>query len=231
MKVLFCGYRDWALTAFDEIKEARNLAAIGAGRDLDEFTYAQNPESLITACAFGKLDVIVGVGWSWYIPADITDNNVFIGMHPSDLPRFAGGSPIQNQILAGVTETKATLFRLNAKFDAGKVIDKEPIDLSGHLDQVLASLSSATVAMVLRFLDRFPDFTEVDQGTLGEGSTVRRRKPEQSQLTRELLSTLTSQQLWDFIRCREDPYPNAFIEDETGRLTIKRVEFEPKVQP
>ncbi len=228
MKILFCGYRDWALTAFCEIEEARNLAAVLAGRDCDEFTYAQNPESLVTDCALNKFDVIVGVGWSWYIPAEITDNNVFIGMHPSDLPRFAGGSPIQNQILAGVTKTNATLFRLNAKFDAGKILDKEPISLEGHLTEVLDSITTATVTMVLRFLDRYPNFTEIDQAEHGEGFTVRRRKPEQSQLTRELLGSMTCQQLWDFIRCRESPYPNAFIEDETGRLVIKRVEFEPK---
>jgi len=27
------------------------------------------------------------------------------------------------------------------------------------------------------------------------------------------------------MRCREDPYPNAFIEDKTGRLLFKKVDF------
>ena len=36
---------------------------------------------------------------------------------------------------------------------------------------------------------------------------------------------MTAQNLYDTIRCREDPYPNAYIEDETGRLIFKRVEF------
>ena len=29
----------------------------------------------------------------------------------------------------------------------------------------------------------------------------------------------------ELIRCREDPYPNAFIEDKHGKLFFKKVEF------
>jgi hypothetical protein len=72
----------------------------------------------------------------------------------------------------------------------------------------------------------------------GERHIVKRLKPEDSRLPLMPLSSpaastgdapqMTCRQLWDFIRCREDPYPNAFFEDETGRLVITRVEFYPK---
>ena len=38
-------------------------------------------------------------GWSWKIEEEIYANYMSIMLHPSDLPKFRGGSPIQNQIL------------------------------------------------------------------------------------------------------------------------------------
>lgn len=233
MKILFCAYRDWALDVFDA------FVMQNPGMEL-----AKTPDEMERVARSEKWDVIVIVGWSWKVPADIVNSNLIIGMHPSDLPDYAGGSPIQNQILDGITETSATLFKLNEKFDKGEIIDKEPISLVGHLDEVLENIAGATVVLLHRFFVDYPNNTYTAQE--GEGKSVRRLKPEHSRLPNpcELVEAetyghaggdefniekrYTCKELWDFIRCREDPYPNAYFEDETGRLLIKWVEFEPK---
>ena len=36
---------------------------------------------------------------------------------------------------------------------------------------------------------------------------------------------MTARDLYDKMRCLEDPYPNAYIQDETGKLYFKLVSF------
>ena len=121
------------------------------------------------------------------------------------------------------------LFRLNEKFDDGEIIDKEHIDLRGHLDTVLHSIGNASVKLVMRFVGQYPYNAYSKQE--GTRRVVKRLKPSDSRFNNPdgtLGLPLTCKEMWDHIRCREDPYPNVFFEDETGRLIIKRVEFEPK---
>lgn len=117
------------------------------------------------------------------------------------------------------------MFRLSSRLDGGDIVSSEPYSLEGHLDDVFDSLTLATSNLLLAFIDAWPDIRYRPQAI----TTPRRRlKPEQSQLTKGELMTRTCANLYDLIRCREDPYPNVFIEDETGRLSFKVVEFEPK---
>jgi methionyl-tRNA formyltransferase len=230
MKILFCVYRDWAL---------RIASTFMADRSQDSVGIVRTPQEMEARVREADWDVLVLIGWSWKVPGHICNSCLVIGMHPSDLPQFAGGSPIQNQILAGLTRTKATLFKLNEEFDKGEIIDKEEFSLEGHLDEVLEEIGRAAYALVKRFIERFPDNAYTPQPP-GEGSVVKRLKPEDSRLPalrRQITGShgevvtgppLTCRELWDFIRCREDPYPNAYFEDETGRLVIRRVEFCPK---
>ena len=213
MKFLFGAYRDWA------------IKAISGSKCLDghEVRAECTPEAFNAAAESQDWDAIIVVGWSWKVPVAIVNSKLVVGMHPSDLPMYAGGSPIQNQILAGLTESKATLFKLNEKFDGGEIVDKEPISLTGHLDEVLSSIGHATSVLIDRFVTAFPNYTLTKQ--VGNGTQVRRLKPEHSRLQNP---GLTCKKMWDIIRCHEDPYPNVYFEDETGRLTIKIAEFEEK---
>jgi len=225
MRILFCAYRDWALEIFNDLRASS-----------DDIVLAKTPEDLSDLTVSGKWDVIMVVGWSWKVESSLVRDQLVIGVHPSDLPDYAGGSPIQNQILDGIKSTQATLFKLNEKFDEGDIIDKEPIDLSGHLDQVFESISSASRSLIKRFIEKYPENSYIKQGV--STKKVRRLKPSDSELPLPVFpegskfykdgKPMTCEELWNFIRCREDPYPNVYLEDSTGRLVIKHVEFEAK---
>lgn len=230
MKILVCAYRDWAITCFEKLQDRLQFnddqSVNATPSEHYDFYLSTEPEAMEKIARASKWDLIVLIGWSWKIPADIVNSTLVVGMHPSDLPKYAGGSPIQNQIIDGLTESVATLFRLNEKFDEGEIVDKEPFSLKGHLSEVFASISTATFELLFRAIRSYPQLDFKPQAT---GGFVRKRlKPEQSRLTPTHLVGLTCKQLNDFIRCREDPYPNAYIEDETGKLYIKLVEFEAK---
>ena len=53
--------------------------------------------------------------------------------HASKLPRFSGGSPIQNQIIRGINKTYLTCYLMNEKLDDGPIITQYKLDLSGKL--------------------------------------------------------------------------------------------------
>lgn len=226
MKILYAAYRDWAVHSFYRVAESLD-------REKHRVCLVNSLESFTQHASDDMWDAIVIVGWSWKVPAEVVNNKIVVGMHPSDLPAYAGGSPIQNQILDGVKKTNATLFKLNEQFDQGEIVDKEPISLEGHLSDVLSSISEATVNLVLRFVENWPNNTYSAQ--VGEKHVVRRLKPADSLLlnpsaydSRGELKPMTCEEMWNHIRCREDPYPNAYFEDETGRLVIRHVEFIPK---
>ena len=56
--------------------------------------------------------------------------------HESDLPKFRGGSPLQNQIVRGITKTKTTAFLMNEKIDGGDIIMKKSLSLEGNLQDI-----------------------------------------------------------------------------------------------
>lgn len=221
-KILVCGYRNWALNVFSYFEKNKQDWY---------FKLVETPEKLEKLALAESWDVIALLGWSWKVSKEICESRLVVGMHPSDLPKYSGGSPIQNQIIDGIEKTRATLFKLNEKFDMGEIIDKEPISLEGHLTDVFAELEKASVVLLKRFLEAYPKNTYTPQ-KYEERSTVKRIKPHQSQisnpLTRDGTREMTCRELWDFIRCREDPYPNAYFEDNTGKLVVKYVEFEPR---
>lgn len=226
MRILFCAHRDWAISTCHDIEKLLTY-------DSHHIAYVTTPEDLETLTKKPFWDVIILVGWSWKVSSDVVMSTLVIGMHPSDLPHYAGGSPIQNQILDGVVHTKATLFKLNEKFDNGEIIDKEPIDLSGHLSDVLESISCATKRMIIDFVRKCPDNVYVQQPHIDQ-LPRKRLKPSDSKFSNPTKNAvdhtyvMTCKEMWDNIRCREDPYPNVYFEDETGTLIIKRAEFIPK---
>ncbi len=61
------------------------------------------------------------------IPQIVLDkfNGQIYNIHPSLLPKYRGPSPLQQQILDGVTETGVTIIQLDAEMDHGPIVAQE----------------------------------------------------------------------------------------------------------
>jgi methionyl-tRNA formyltransferase len=224
MNVLFCAYRDWGLSVYQNFVEKRSYLWHKDSKKI-HCSLCSTKESLEEMVKSQHYDIIVLLGWSWKVPNHIVDSHYVIGMHPSDLPDYAGGSPLQNQILDGLTMTKATLFKLDKNFDSGPILGKVDLSLEGHIEDIFKNLSAASNILLDSFFQSYPNITEIAQT---KTFSKKRLKPEDSSLTKEKLLNMSAKKLYDEIRCREDPYPNVTLEDETGTLIFKRVEFIPK---
>ena len=47
-------------------------------------------------------------------------------------------------------------------------------------------------------------------------------------MTKKQLIDMNTEQLYNFFRCLEEPYPNGFIEDANGCIYIEKVTFKNK---
>jgi hypothetical protein len=100
------------------------------------------------------------------------------------------------------------------------------LSLEGHLEEIFERLTTTSIVLLTDFIRSFPD--DIVQAPQAPGKLIRRLRPENSRIELADFPRMTVSELYDIIRCREDPYPNAFVEDDTGRLLFKRVEFAPK---
>lgn len=201
MKILFCGYRDWAIQVFDVLSFWSSLNGY-------HLSLATNPEAFNIHTNRTSFDITILVGWSEILPAKYVESNYTVVIHPSDLPEYAGGSPIQHQIIDGLTKTKATLLKASAKIDAGPIIDKEDLSLEGDLKNVFSNLADASFELLRRFLLTYPKHQETKQD---RSSLKKRRTPEMSEIKLEDFKLSTAQEIYNKIRALQDPYPNAFV--------------------
>ena len=94
MNIACISYRDWALKIYSKlesnISKNHNFLIF---RNKDEF----DSKKLIDF----QPDLILWYGWSWIVDNIFVDKYTSIMLHPSPLPKYRGGSPIQNQIING----------------------------------------------------------------------------------------------------------------------------------
>lgn len=215
LKVIVCAYRDWGLKIANSLPT--NIAAytiLESKEQYDAYFKTYNDDA----------DLILFFGWSWIIPAHTVNNNICIGLHPSPLPKYRGGSPIQNQIIAGESVSAISLFRLSEKLDKGDILYQEPFSLDGNLVDVFDRIVTSAINACTELLSTFAETKSlpVIPQNEADASYYKRRTPEQSEIKLEDFQLFTATELHNKIRALQDPYPNAFITCKDGtKLYLK----------
>ncbi|MEC8466403.1 MAG: formyltransferase family protein [Pseudomonadota bacterium] len=219
MKIICLAYRDWALNVVKEISNNKNISKMKlfkTQKEFDEFQLKNMDEYVVFA-----------IGWSNILSEKTVSEYLCVGMHPSDLPKYKGGSPIQHQIIDGILDTNASLFQLSKEIDDGQIFLKEPLSLRGdNMQQIFKNIEKSSIVLFNKFIDRYPNIESQPQED-GSHITYKRRLASESEITKDDISKLTVIQLYNKIRSLTDPYPNAFLEDKNGdRIYFKGVSFE-----
>lgn len=158
--------------------------------------------------------------WSWKIPANIYEGFECVIFYMTDLPFGRGGSPLQNLIVRGITETQLTALRCVEELDAGPIYMKRPLPLLGTAEEILIRAGKLTGEMIERMALEQP----TPQLQQGEPTTFRRRNTQDGDLAE--LSEL--EKVFDYIRMLDaDGYPLAFLETEHLRLEFSRASLRP----
>ena len=214
MRIVGVGYRDWALEIYETVaRQTDHTLLIIRGKE------HYNDKIVLDF----KPDLVLFYGWSWKVSAEITNSIPCIMLHPSPLPKYRGGSPIQNQIIANERSSAVTLFIMNDGVDAGDIIAQKEFSLGGHLEEIFERITAIGLELTLDILEH--GFVRTIQDD-SQASYCKRRTPEESEITIEELMNAKSSYLYNKIRMLEDPYPNAFIRTADGmRLVIKKAEI------
>lgn len=222
INVILCGYRSWAKEIFDDISTHKNVNIIYKINNYEEY---KNIEKQFE----DNIDLILFIGWSWIIPPETTNKYLCLGIHPSDLPNYRGGSPIQNQIINGVVDTKVTLITLSDKLDGGDIWLKENLSLEGEkIDDIFKNIVKSSIKLLNNFFDKYPNIQPIKQD-LSKGSYYKRRTPNQSLISKENFQKMSLLEIYNTVRCLTDPYPNVYLEDEEGnKLFLTGVKYIPK---
>ena len=210
-KILCVGYRKWALNIYSKIAKNYKDGDVRVIKSYDEycdsFVRGYNP------------DYILFYGWSWIVDKDIIGDYKCIMLHPSKLPKYRGGSPIQNQIIRGVNDSAVTLFIMNEEMDSGNIVFQESMSLSGSIDDIFNRIEGLGYKGTMQFLD---DPTDGVKQIEEDATYFKRRTEQQSEITLDELKRESAEYLYNKIRMLGDPYPNAFIRTrDNKKLLIK----------
>lgn len=214
MRIACVGYRDWALNIYDKLAEELDHAFLifrNRSQYDEQVLRDFNP------------DLVLFYGWSWLIPEGLLLDYKCLMLHPSPLPRYRGGSPIQNQIIAGEQHTKVSIFLMNGELDAGDIVAQEGISLSGSLSEIFLRIENAGFNLTKNILKNGIKSAPQDHSA---ATYCKRRKPEESEITLGEIRECSAQYLYNKIRMLADPYPNAYIHTVDGKkLVIKWAEI------
>jgi len=208
MVYLFCAYREWALKLYRKIsKKYKNFILLDNPKKLT-FNYVKkiNPE------------LIFFPDWSWIVSKDIIDNYKCVCFHESNLPKFRGGSPIQNQIIRGIAKTKSTAFIMTGGIDEGDILLQKDLSLRGTLTEIFDRMLENDYEMIIKIINS--KYRRKKQ--IGKPTVFKRRKPEDSELKH---LDYDDRYLYNFIRMLADPYPNAFVRIKKRKIIFKTAKY------
>lgn len=213
MKILFYGYRNWAIEIFNNLDSDRKCLI-----NFDDYSVIEKIEP----------DLIFFVGWSKIIPEDIIKSFKCFCLHPSKLPLYRGGSPLQHQIISGVKESAVSIFIMNEELDGGDIVYQTELSLEGNLDTIFKQIELIGSDLINRIIsDVSNNRLNFYSQDLTDSKVFKRRKPSESEITIDEIIKNEPLYLYNKVRALNDPYPNAYIKCKDGKkLFITQTKYE-----
>lgn len=156
--------------------------------------------------------------WSFIIPETIWKNYTCVVFHMTDLPYGRGGSPLQNLIVRGHSETMISAIKVDKGIDTGDIYCKSPLSLEGSAQEIFERSAPIIAKMIERIIE------ERLSPSPQQGSPVyfKRRNKDDGRL-----NTLTNlEEVYNYIRMLDaEGYPNAFVETEDLIIKFKEAKL------
>ncbi len=207
MKLIGIGYRKWAIEIYKNISKKKKIKIFQTKKIPIKKINKINP------------DYIFFYGWSWKVSNTITKKYKCIMLHPSKLPKFAGGSPIQNQIIRNVNNSAITIFRMNNIIDGGNIIFQKKFSLKGSLDDIFERIIKVGTQLTFDLIKK-----RYVEKRIIVNKKYKRLKPANSEITINEIKNSNGIYLYNKIRMLQDPYPNPYIKTKDNKkLIIKKV--------
>jgi methionyl-tRNA formyltransferase len=209
LKIGFFYYREWSIKLVDDVVRMLEPTKDNIIREILRF----NDKNDLSNIKPEEFNIIFFIGWSSIVPSRVFNNTNCVVLHPSALPKYRGGSPIQNQIINGVTNSMVSFIKMNEGIDEGNIIYQVPLSLSGNLDDIFTNIIELSAPIILAiilqyfYLERFVTQKQNDENA----SYYPRRTADMSEIKINDFNLFSALELHNKIRSLQDPYPNAYI--------------------
>jgi methionyl-tRNA formyltransferase len=142
--------------------------------------------------------------WSKIVSKEIYSTHKCCVVHTSNLPQGRGGTPIQNQILEKVNESKVNIIEMADEVDAGGIYCSQPITLQGDIASIWLTISRITSELILECVNlNLKSFKQ-------EGEVKVYKRVKSNKLIVDGNVDISS--IYDQIRMVDhETYPNAFL--------------------
>lgn len=118
-------------------------------------------EAAMSAMTASSPDVIVCCAFGMKIPQRVLTFPRLgcVNLHPSLLPRYRGGAPIQRALMSGETETGVTSFFIEEGWDSGPILVQESVPIGcdedyGSLAERLSLRTAEVLLKTIRALEK-----------------------------------------------------------------------------
>lgn len=223
MKVIFWAYRQWGVDVYGAVERHPRI---------EKAVFCRTRAEVLTL-PLEEYDLLLTCGLSEELGKEIVSRIEAIGVHCAELDRYSYGTPIQLQIIDGIRYSKHRIFSFTYEENSTrahthnrKYANEVTLDLSGNMSDILEQMTATSKVLFNQFLDEYPNN---EWKIWPEEDVIRaKRTPKDSALSKEKLMQMDTEQMYNFFRCLEDPYPNGYIEDEKGCLYVERVRYKKK---
>ncbi len=218
MNILFLAYRDWAIEVYPSVANHPCTDRVFLAKSTSEMQLELEKNSY---------DMILMCGWSEEPVKDVVERIPTFTAHCAADDKYSPGTPLQNQINDGVRFTKHRLVHVGyPELSLRKYSHEVDLDISGSTADIFLQLKATCIMLFNMFLYDYPN-VEWRMWPVAQEQR-KKRTPADSRLEKADITRFNTRQLYDFIRGLEEPYPNAYLEDEEGKLFFSKVSFKNK---
>ena len=258
MKVIFAGYRDWALKVLpaiqrhprvEEVKHVNDLGSLEllvTGRWGDMVSFPAVVQPTIVMGEPGELfsgkvvsmsdtsqfkcayDLVLLCGWSWQVSKDLLNRVPVISEHPAYLDEYSLGTPLQGQIEDGIKYTKHRVVKIGYP-ELGERLYSPNHEVDMNLTGNMDDILDEMASTCKTIYTRFlDDWPNIHWEQWPKAEQYRTPRKPHNSKLSQAELHMGTKYLYDKIRMLESPYPNAFIEDDDGILYFERVSYKSK---
>ena len=232
-KIAFIIYRNWAYEILTAIKKKfkKKVKIILITPKKVEFRNSNriiinpnNNSQIYSILKKNKIDIVFYYGWSWIVSEKIYKNFLSFCLHPSKLPKFKGGTPIQHQIIRNIKNSAISIFKISKKIDGGDIYKQSKLSLKGSLKYIFLRITKSGILTTYQLIKDFQNNNlKLIKQKKNNFKVLKRRKNRESKIDLDKLKSKNFIYLKNFIRMLDDPYPNAYIELNNKKIYIKKV--------
>ncbi|HEX4675545.1 MAG TPA: formyltransferase [Steroidobacteraceae bacterium] len=150
-----------------------------------------------------------------------------LNIHGSMLPRYRGRAPVNWAILHGERETGATLHYMNARADAGDIVDQLAVPILEN-DEARDIFGKVTVSAEIILARSLPGLIAGTAPRLPQqlqaGQYFGRRRPEDGRID----WAAGARDIHNLVRAVAPPFPGAFGQIDGQRWMIHKTRVEPR---